>query len=156
MKISQRLKGGMQAQPQDKPRHADACPACGEINSYIPVSIGVRTDDGVCHEVCCKITCIYCGHLRRLMNGKEDYCAYVAGNITRDPLNFWAPREAVVEAVFDKAGVPVFDADGKQLFRYSEKMKLDFVKKIISLVAKKERRRRYFTLEEVMAVKLPE
>lgn len=153
MSISNRLKGAPQ---ESAPKvNANVCDKRGCGGFYFPTQINLAHDNGVLWgTVCCKLTCLSCGHVKqRETEGVVRPALYRMGDngvFFWNPLNFWAPRELIELPVFDKAGAPVLGADGKQIFQFDKEKKMDFLRRLMSLVAWKKPRNQTFTLSEIM------
>lgn len=162
MSISEKLKGkkNTAALPEQPAVAPNACQKKDCHGAYIPVPVGLKHANGVLWGIVCyKLVCCKCGHIRqRVRNGVREDDLYFwngEGTVRRNPLNFWTPREVVEKPVFDRAGVPVLDAGGKQICQYDEELKLQFVQKLVSLADRKSRCAQFFTLSEVMNAKVP-
>lgn len=160
MSLAQKLRGQKTETLAAAPKRAlNACQKSGCDGIYIPARVGLlRADGRVWDVVCFKPTCYRCGHVRQYITQdgtrRDDYYHWNGEKVFRDFANFWVPREMCETPVYDKQGAPVFGADGKQVFQYSQNMKIEFVQKLLALADKKRAHDQYFKLEEVMAVKI--
>ena len=151
MSISKKLKGASGADEMPKV-NTNLC-KCGGV--YFPTQINVAHDNGVLWgTVCCKLTCLSCGRVKeRIVNGVVKPALYRMGDnnvFYFNPENFFVPRELIEVPVFDKQGVPVLDAEGKQILSYDKDRKLDFLRRLMSLVVWKKPRNQIFRVSEIM------
>lgn len=153
MSLAKKLKGDA---AQEAPKtNANAC-KCGGV--LFPTQINLAHDNGVLWgTVCCKLTCLACGRVKeRVADGKTVPALYRQGDkgvFFFNPENFWVPRELVEEPVFDKSGAPVLDREGKHILSFNKNKKMDFLRRLMSLIVWKKPRNQTFTLSEIMNAK---
>lgn len=129
---------------------------CG--GTYIVRSIYLTRDNGMplC-TVCYRVVCVKCGRAKKMFyNGKNrDVMYYYDGfRYYYNPMNFPVPRELIEKPVYDKNGVPVLDAGGKQIMSFEKELKKDFLGKLFSLINPKTNQDQYFSLSQVMNAKI--
>lgn len=160
MSVSSKLKNRGEKEAALPVRPAGACQKKDCTGWYIPAKIWLSMADGRAWGVVCyKPTCYKCGHVRMIMGQdnmpQADFYFTADGKIfSRNKLDFWVPRELVEEPVFDKAGVPVLDKEGKQILSYNKNLKLDFINRLLSLVKLNSPLDQYFTLEQIYNAKI--
>ena len=118
---------------------------CERHGFLCPCHIFFVDEKKVCHHVCFRQQCPECGFVVKNKMGKVMYYDIIDSNSKRTafaylPEYFWAPEEYC------------FD-ENKQ---YSKKMKLDFIRRILTLANRDQERfgHLYYTREEINNLKI--
>ncbi|MGN0016550.1 MAG: hypothetical protein ACI37O_04345 [Candidatus Avelusimicrobium sp.] len=130
---------------------------CGGV--YIPARVVLLRDNGApLGTVCFRLVCSHCGRAKKMVyEGQTREVRYLRsdeGQYFFNPMNFFVPRELIERPVFDKDGVPVLDAAGKQIMSFDKKLKQEFLEKLFSLLDPKRSGTQSFTLSQVMNAKI--
>ncbi len=156
MGLANKLKGNAETAAPAVKTNPYAC-KCG--GTFIPARVVILRDNGEpLGTVCYRMVCAACGNAKKTTyDGKTRDLMYVQsaeGVYFFNPMNFFVPRELIEVPVFDKAGVPVLDAAGKQILSYDKNLKKQFLEKLFSCVRPKQRGTQSFTLSQVMNAKI--
>lgn len=158
MGLASKLKGKAEAANTAVKTNPYLCEVKGCGGTCIPARINLLRDSGelLC-TVCLRLACVKCGRAKKMVfDGKSRDVLYVYadGVYFYNPLNFMVPRELIERPVFDKDGVPVLDAAGKQIMSYDKKLKKEFLDKLFSLINPRRSTEQSFTLSQVMNAKI--
>ncbi|WP_424245906.1 hypothetical protein Dip510_000839 [Elusimicrobium posterum] len=138
----------------DKQKGRHNCEYCGGF--YYQAKISLIFEGGQhWQDVCYRRTCIKCGHTKRVyLNGAPKLFVYWwegFGKPLIDYEQFNVPRELVVDVKRCTSGEILKEADGSPKLVYNKDKKIEFVKKLLSLVDWKSRFNQDFTVKQVMA-----